>query len=238
MIHQAFTERQKKTFSFLLLSLILVLCILICYFVGKPMIEFVKDSERFKAWVDSYGITSRIIFVFMVFLQVVIAIIPGEPLEIAAGYAFGTLEGTLLCIAGIVLGSALIFVIVKKYGTKLVEAMFPKKKIDSISFLKNPRNLTNLVFIVMFIPGTPKDLLSYAVGLTEMKLSTWILIAGVARIPSIVTSTITGNFLGTQDYLLAFYAFIITGIISLGGLYIYNRYFSKTENNKLEIKKD
>ena len=229
MIQSAFTERQKKKYSFLILSLILILCILICYFVGKPMIEFVKDSERFKAWVDSYGFISQIIFVAMVFLQVVIAIIPGEPLEIAAGYAFGTLEGTLLCIIGIVLGSAVIYIIVKKFGYKLVEALFPKRKIDSIAFLKNPRNLTNIVFLVMFIPGTPKDLQSYAVGLTEMKLSTWLLIAGVARIPSIITSTIAGNFLGTQNYLLAFYAFVITGVISLGGLYIYNRYFSQKE---------
>lgn len=236
MIQSAFTERQKKKYSFLLLSLILFLCILICYFIGKPMINFVSDSEHFKAWVDSYGFISRIIFIAMVFLQVVIAFIPGEPLEIAAGYAFGTIEGTLLCIAGIVLGSAVIYLIVKKFGYKLVELFFPKNKIDSISFLKNPRNLTNIVFIVMFIPGTPKDLLSYAVGLTDMRLLTWLIIAGVARIPSIITSTITGNFLGTQNYLLAFYAFVITGLISLGGLCIYNRYFSQKETQmKSEI---
>ncbi len=229
MIHQTFTERQKKKLSFFILSLILIFCALICYLIGKPMIEFVSDSENFKAWVDSYGLIGRIVFVAMVFLQVVIAAIPGEPLEIAAGYAFGTIEGTLLCILGIVLGSAVIFIIVKKFGVKLVEMMFPKHQIASISFLKNPRNLTNIVFLVMFIPGTPKDLLSYAVGLTDMRLSTWLLIAGVARIPSIITSTIAGDFLGMQNYLLALYAFVITGIISLSGLYIYNRYFSQKD---------
>ena len=64
------------------------------YLVGKPMVEFVREPERFRAWVDSSGFVSRVIFVGMVIFQLIIALIPGEPLEMGAGYAFGAWEGT------------------------------------------------------------------------------------------------------------------------------------------------
>ena len=56
----------------------------------------------------------------IIFLQIVVAFIPGEPFEIAAGYAFGFWQGTLLCLIGSALASALVMVLVKKWGTKLI----------------------------------------------------------------------------------------------------------------------
>lgn len=64
------------------------------------MLKFVSEPEKFRAWVDGHGIYGRLAFIGMMVLQVFIAIIPGEPLEIGAGYAFGMWEGTLLCMAG------------------------------------------------------------------------------------------------------------------------------------------
>ena len=71
-----------------------------------------------------------------------------------------------------------------------------RDRIRSLRFLQDSRRLNLLTFIVFFIPGTPKDLLSYFIGLTDMKLGTWLCITAVARIPSIVTSTVTGDALG------------------------------------------
>ena len=75
----------------------------------------------------------------------------------------------------------------------------------------------------MFIPGTPKDLISYFVGLTEMKLGHWILLTSVARIPSVVTSTVGGNALGEEKYLFAALVFAVTVAVSLLGFFVYNR---------------
>ena len=75
-----------------------------CFLVGGPLLRFIDDPEKFRAWVNTHGIWGRIAFVGMMVLQIVIAFIPGEPLEIAAGYAFGAVEGTLLSIAGAAIG--------------------------------------------------------------------------------------------------------------------------------------
>ena len=225
------TEAHKKKIYLFAIVVALLFIAAVGYLVGKPMIEFVREPERFRAWVDSSGFVSRVIFVGMVVFQLIIALIPGEPLEMGAGYAFGAWEGTILCIIGCVIGSALVFLFVRRFGVKLVEVFFPREKIRSLRFLQDSRRLDLLTFIVFFIPGTPKDLLSYFIGLTDMKLGTWLFITAVARIPSIVTSTVTGDALGLKDYQFALIAFGVTLALSLAGILVYRRLSARRHPN-------
>lgn len=225
------TEAHKKKIYLFAIIVALIFIAAVGYLVGKPMVEFVREPERFRAWVDSSGFVSRVIFVGMVVFQLVIALIPGEPLEMGAGYAFGAVEGTILCIIGCVIGSALVFLFVRRFGVKLVEVFFPREKIRSLRFLQDSRRLNLLTFIVFFIPGTPKDLLSYFIGLTDMKLGTWLCITAVARIPSIVTSTVTGDALGLKDYQFALIAFGVTLALSLLGILVYRRLSARRHPN-------
>lgn len=225
------TEAHKKKIYLFAIVVALLFIAAVGYLVGKPMVEFVREPERFRAWVDSSGFVSRVIFVGMVVFQLVIALIPGEPLEMGAGYAFGAWEGTILCIIGCVIGSALVFLFVRRFGVKLVEVFFPREKIRSLRFLQDSRRLNLLTFIVFFIPGTPKDLLSYFIGLTDMKLGTWLFITAVARIPSIVTSTVTGDALGLKDYQFALIAFGVTLALSLAGILVYRRLSARRHPN-------
>ena len=217
------TEQHKKRLAWLVAAVALLFAGWVAWYIGAPMIEFVSRPQEFRAWVQEHGIWGKVLFVGMVLLQVVVAIIPGEPLEIGAGYAFGAVEGTLLCLIGIALGSTLVFLLVRKWGVPLVEVFFPIEKIRSLRFLQDSQRLNRIVFLVFFIPGTPKDLLCYFVGLTEIKLPTWIAISFFARIPSVVTSTLGGDALGTQQYLQAAIVFGAAGCISAGGLYCYHR---------------
>ena len=225
------TEAHKKKIYLFAIVVALLFIAAVGYLVGKPMVDFVREPERFRAWVDSSGFMSRVIFVGMVVFQLVIALIPGEPLEMGAGYAFGAVEGTILCIIGCVIGSALVFLFVRRFGVKLVEVFFPREKIRSLRFLQDSRRLVLLTFIVFFIPGTPKDLLSYFIGLTDMKLGTWLFITAVARIPSIVTSTVTGDALGLKDYQFALIAFGVTLALSLAGILVYRRLSARRHPN-------
>lgn len=206
--------------------------VVVFLFVGMPMIRFVEDPAQYRTWIDGKGLLAQLSFIGMVFFQVIIAIIPGEPLEICAGYAFGMLEGTLLCIIGIALGSAAIFLLVRTLGVKLVEVFFSVDKIRSMRFLRDARKRNTLTFAVMLIPGTPKDLISYFIGLTDMKLHEWIVISTIARIPSIVTSTLGGNALAEQNYLFAVIVFVITAAISIVGILVYNKISRRREKKK------
>ena len=157
------------------------------------------------------------LFRSMVILQIVVAVIPGEPLEIAGGYAFGALEGTLLCVLGAFLGRLMVFLLVRRFGTMAVEVFFPQEKLQSLRFLQNEKRLSFWVFLLFFLPGTPKDVLTYFVGLTKLPLRIWVFISLVAPLPSIITSTIGGNALGMGNYAFAVAVFAATfGISALG----------------------
>jgi len=224
------TEKQKKILQIAAFLIFLAFMGLVAYFIGKPMINFVSEPEKFRDWVENHGIFGRIAFVFMVLLQVIVAIIPGEPLEIGAGYAFGAIEGTFLCVAGITLGSIIVFFLVRRFGVKLVEVFFSIEKIRSLRFLKDKKRRNFLTFLVFFLPGTPKDLITYFVGLTEIKFSHFLLIVSLARLPSIITSTMGGNALGLKEYFHAIIVLLVTVAISVFGLIVYN--WIKDKRNK------
>lgn len=189
--------------------------------VGRPLIGMLESPAAFQEWIAQKGAMGRLAFVGLMALQVVIAWLPGEPLEIGAGYAFGFWQGSLLCMVGIVLGSVFVFIMVRIFGWRIVGLFFPPEKIDAIPLFSNARRLTFLSFIIFMLPGTPKDLLTYCVGLTSMKLPAWLLIAGVARIPPVITSTLSGSALGEQQYGIAVVAIGVTLLLSLCGLLFY-----------------
>ena len=223
------SEKQKKAVGIVAFAVFLVVCAAVGWFVGRPMIALAEDPEQFRTWVDSYGILGKAAYVGIVILQVVVAFIPGEPLELAGGYAFGWLEGTLLCLLGIVIGSALVFGLVRRCGVKLVEVFFSRDKIKEVAFLKNPKKTRVIAFILMMIPGTPKDFLSYFAGLTQLKLTQWLLIVTAARIPSVITSTVSGGAAGSENYMLAVITFAVTVLISIAGG-IYYRHICKQQS--------
>lgn len=233
------SDRAKKYIAAASIAVFILLTLAVAWFVGRPMLRFVSEPERFRAWVDSGGVMSRVWFLGMQLLQVFVAIIPGEPMELGAGYAFGAVEGTLLCLGGTIIGSMAVFFFVRRFGVRAVEIFFPREKIESLRFLRDERRRNTLMFLLILIPGTPKDLLGYFAPLTGMSAWTWLLITSVARIPSIVTSTIGGSALGVQNYVFAGIALGATLLISGAGLLAYRRICRRHEERlKKEEDKD
>lgn len=216
------TEKHKKFISAGVITAFILFCAVVGWFVGRPLVNFVSEPEHFRVWVSEHGLWGKLAFVLMVVFQVVIAFVPGEPLEIGAGYAFGAIEGTILCVLGITIGSLLVFALVRKFGIKLVEVFFTFEKIKSSKLMQDERKLAVLTFLMFFLPGTPKDFLTYIVGLTKIEKRKFLLIASLARIPSVITSTIGGSLLGTEKYIFAVIVFAVTALISLAGWLIYN----------------
>lgn len=138
-------------------------------------------------------------------------------------------------MVGATLGGVPIFLLVKKYGIKAVEVFFPKEKVESLKFLKSSPKRDFLIFILFFLPGTPKDLLNYIVGLTDMRLSRWLFISFFARIPSIITSTISGNALQGRKYLFAIIIYGVTFVVSAIGILVYNKIVKKHSENDTDI---
>ena len=182
--------------------------------VGRQLLRLARQPEAFRAWIDGCGPWAPLCLIGLMCFQVVVAVLPGEPIEIGAGVAFGVWQGLGLCLIGAALGSTIIFLFTKKLGIKLVEGFVPLEKIRQLKFLQNNRRLHVLVFLLFWIPGVPKDVLTYFVGLTEMKLPAFLAISTVARIPSALMSTSGGAALGSGRYKMAVWIFV--GSVALG----------------------
>ena len=91
-------ERQRKITAALLVVAALILATVVGIVVGRPLVRYVSEPESFRLWVNAHGAMGRLAYALIVIFQVFLALIPGEPFEILGGYAFGAVEGTLLCL--------------------------------------------------------------------------------------------------------------------------------------------
>ncbi len=228
----------RKTLSILLIASIVIVFSLISYFVGRPLVrEFRESPETFREYVKSHGPLGPLIMVGIMMMQVIVAFIPGEPFELGAGFVFGWVSGSLLCLAGTALASSLVFLAVRTWGVKIAELFFSRDKIKSYSFLQNEKKLDLLVFILFLVPGTPKDLLTYVVGLTPMRLPAFLLLTTLARIPSVISSAVTGTLTHNGNYTAAFITYGVTLVITVICVLWYRR-ISKQEKLENQEKKD
>ena len=214
--------------SFILMGAI---CAVLLWFIYKygadTLIEELKESA------DAFGIWGFFLMLLIQTAQVVLAFIPGEPIEIAAGALYGTFGGTALCLIGISIGSLIIFMLVKFLGRDFVVRVIGSDKYAKLKFLKDPKKRDILIFLLMFIPGTPKDILTYFSPLAGISMLRFVVIAAIARIPSVITSTYVGGTISQNKYLHAAVVFVLVGAISILGIIIYNKII-ESKNQKKE----
>ena len=225
----------KRTVGIISFIIFIGILLWVTYAIGKPLVEAVfggeSGTEAFTEIVDRRPVIGRLIFIGIQMLQVFIAFIPGEAVEVAAGLAFGAWEGLLLSLIGVAIGSSIIFLLTKTLGHRFVELFVSEDQINDLAIIRSDTRLNSLVFLLYFIPGTPKDVITYLVGTTRMKLHTFLIISLIARIPSILTSTWCGSKIINGDYTEAVIIFAVTGIIGAAGLLIY-RTVSKKRSAK------
>ncbi len=185
--------------------------------ISLPVLKYLKEPDTFQELVAGFGMWGWLVCIGAMALQIIIAIIPGGAIEIGAGYAFGTVEATILCTIGSIIGCTIVYWLVKAFGIKFVEAFFPIEKIQNLKFLQNGKKRDIFAFIIFLIPGMPKDLISYFMGFTNIKLSRWLVISTTARLPAVIVSAMGGHALGKGQYLAALIVLaVIVGISIIG----------------------
>lgn len=182
-----------------------------------------EGQKEVLAYISSLGLSGCLIMLGIQILQVIIAIIPGEPVEILMGALYGTWGGFFLCEAGLLIGSCCVFFAVHLLGAPLVRALFGEEKLGRYRFLQNTERFEAITFLLFFIPGTPKDLLIYAAGLTPIRPLRFLVIATVARIPSVLSSTWGGSSFLEGDWRKTALIFAAVGTVSLCGALIHKK---------------
>lgn len=187
---------KKKLWLLVSVSLLLAASVIFLVVLSAPYwkaLSLPENQERLQSWIAELGFKGWILFFCLQMLQIIIAFIPGEPIQMMAGVLYGAWGGILTWLAGSVCASILVFIIVRKGGERLVHKLFGKDKLEKFSFLRDSHQIEMITLILFLIPGMPKDLLTYLGGLTSIKLWKFIAISNLARIPALAASALLGS---------------------------------------------
>jgi len=203
-----------------LLGIFIIVLIYVSIKYAPVITQLVSQPEDFKHYILAYGSKSVLVFMLSQVLQVIIAAIPGELVQIAGGYIFGIWPGTLYSLAGIMLGSIIVFYIGRILGYPVLKNLISPAKIERFSFFINSPRCEIITAILFLIPGLPKDILTYLAGITPMQPLRFLIIAAVARFPGILISSFIGASIGTGQYLkVALGSFVAAFLFLLGYFY-------------------
>lgn len=198
-------EKKLKIFKIILMILVLAICIgmIIYLFPVMKNLSTTEGQIAFKEKVTNSGIIGLLSLFGLQVAQIFLVVIPGEPIEILAGMCYGGLWGTVFILGSVLIISTAIYFMVRKLGRKFVCDFCDEKKIEKIEnskLFQNPKKIELIMLILFLIPGTPKDLLTYIGGLLPIKPIHFILISTLARIPSVISSTLAGESLAVGDW--------------------------------------
>lgn len=212
------TKRHRKRVQIISLTAIIAV-MAIATVASIPLIKAIRSENgilEIERRLDQYnGVLGVIIFTFIQALQVVIAVIP--PIQVVGGLLFGWFWGGLLSFAGTLLGTMVIFMLVKKFGRPIVEAFVDEKQMKKFKFLQNEKKLTVILIILYLIPGIPKDVISYIVPLTPISKKDFFTYVMPCRLPAIMLSTVLGSNVKSGNFTIALVVLGIAFVIAVIG---------------------
>ncbi|MNW36642.1 TVP38/TMEM64 family inner membrane protein YdjZ [compost metagenome] len=176
---------------------------------SPEIIKLTVSLDRFRDHILSTGKLGPIILVFFQVLQTVIAPIPGEVIQVAGGYIYGTYIGTLLITVGMLLGAMMAFYFTRFLGGAWIERLLRKDKFQWMADMMDNNKFSIFLFIIFIIPGLPKDLFIYAAGLTTIRPLKFFSILLIARFPWLLASVSIGSNIYHKNYLSTI---IISGV--------------------------
>ena len=178
-----------------------------------------SSSDKLSKFLQSLGPYSPAVFVLLQILQVIAAPIPGELTGVAGGYVYGETFGFILSTVGLAIGSWVAFELASILGRPFVERFVSQEVLHKFDFLTTNTGAT-LCFLLFLIPGFPKDYLCYLLGLSRMKLSTFLIVSIIGRIPGTYFLTMQGAKFRNEEY-YQLVAFTVASAVILLVAYLY-----------------
>lgn len=213
-----------------IIAVLAVVVVLLCIRYLVPLSRLLMTETgraEICSRVESYGMFAPLIFMLLMALQIVIAFIPGGPLELVGGMLFGGVLGLLVTTAGAFVGTLAVYALVRRFGKPLVDFFVPEEKASKFKILQDEEKLSFWVFFLFLIPGIPKDLLTYLVPLTKMRGRDFLVLSTLARFPSLAASVLIGDSLSDGRYWLSVIICVLAAVLSFAGYQLKKRFLKE-----------
>ena len=206
----------KKKVAIAILKLIFLIFIVVLiplylYFYQQDFLMRFRDFNDIVSFLERYKLQSIPIYIILQIAQIVLSVLPGQFFQLAAGYLYTFWPALLFSCIGAFLGTTITFWLAKVLGSDFVHIFFEKDKTEDYVKRLNSKKAYTIVFLLYAIPGIPKDVVSYAAGLSEMKYKPFIILSTIGRLPGMMGSIIIGSMWHKEEYV----GMIILAIIAV-----------------------
>lgn len=159
---------------------ILILCVLAVGGMLAVVYRDQFDAAGIERWVEAAGIAGPIVFM-LIYAIATVLFLPGSVLTLAGGALFGPILGTFLNLTGATLGATIAFLVSRHLASDWVE----QKTGGRLKQLKEgvEGEGWRFVMFVRLVPLFPFNLLNYALGLTRIKLSHYVIASYLFMLP-------------------------------------------------------
>jgi uncharacterized membrane protein YdjX (TVP38/TMEM64 family) len=147
------------------------------------------DAAALQSRVQEAGIAAPLLFMLIYALAAVL-FLPGSVLTLAGGALFGPVLGTFYSLTGATAGAALAFLIARYLASDWVRRKAGgrvKQLIDGVE-----SEGWRFVAFVRLVPLFPFNLLNYALGLTRLKFSHYLVATYLFMLPGAIAYTYLG----------------------------------------------
>lgn len=167
--------------------------------------DIIDRFESFQdviAFLEQYHWQSILIYIVIQAVQIVISMIPGQAFQFAAGYLYTFFPGLLFSLIGAALGTSVSFCLAKVLGKDAIHLFLGEEKTAYYVERLNSKRAYAIVFLIYLIPGIPKDIVSYAAGVSEMRWRPFFTFSMLGRIPGMAGSLLIGSLYMREHYVL------------------------------------
>src|SRR5262249_38062641 len=116
-------------------------------------------------------------------------------------------------------GSWVAFEVASALGRPFVERLVKNEIIERITFATTSTGVTTC-FLLFLLPGFPKDYLCYLLGLSRLRLSTFLIISTLCSVPVTCVRTLQGASIRSHEYSIAVIVAVICVVVIFFG-YVY-----------------
>ncbi len=162
-------------------------------------VKYFTDQRLLTHFFTEHRAYAVFLFVGLQILQVIAAPVPGEVTGFVGGMFFGTVGGIIYSTFGLTIGSWLAFVLARMAGRPLVEKVVKAETINRYDYVMKHKGLF-LAFLMFLIPGFPKDILCYLLGLGHMRHRDFLVVSTSGRLLGTVLLTLEGSFFRMKRY--------------------------------------
>jgi uncharacterized membrane protein YdjX (TVP38/TMEM64 family) len=167
-----------------------LLVIVILAALWKPLSQLDTSSVVLRSWIEGLGPLAPIAFFLLNVIQIVVAPIPGYPVQVLGGILFGFIPGSFYTVGGLVAGGTLAAWLGRRLGRPWLEKRLGREALDQWSQMMRIDSFWTW-WIILLIPLG--DIPYFLAGLSRIRLSLFALAILTSRGPFTVFIVWTGD---------------------------------------------